>query len=128
LVLIASAAASFGSLLWLGDSSHGQLVAEPIVSSLTSWKANSLLPSIVAAAAGGLMLASLRDTYVVGPLMVLAVIPASGLVGVSVACGDLRLAGAALARAGVDVLFVLLMVAAVFAWKQKSKHKRPLLP
>jgi len=127
-VLILSAAGSFGLLLVLGETTHRQLIAEPIVSSLTSWHAHSLLPSIAAAAAGGLMIASLRDAYVVGPLMVLALIPAAGLAGVSLACGDLRLAGLALARTGVDMLFVLVLVAAVFAWKQKSKHQRPLLP
>jgi hypothetical protein len=127
-VLTASAAASFGLLLLLGETSHRQLLAEPIVSSLTSWHAHSLLPSVAAAAAGGLMIASLRDAYVVGPLMVLALVPAAGLAGVSLACGDLRLATTALARTGVDMFFVLVLVIGVFAWKQKTKHRRALLP
>jgi len=127
-VLILAAAAAFGLLVLLGEAKHAQLVAEPITTSLTSWNARSLLPSLVAAAAGGLMVASLRDAYVVGPLMVLALIPAGGLVGASLACGDLRLAGMALARTGVDMLFVVALVAAVFAWKQRSKHRRSLIP
>jgi hypothetical protein len=127
-VLILAACASFGLLRLLGEVTHHQLVTQPISTALTSWHARSLLPSITAAAAGGLMVASLRDTYVVGPLMILALIPAAGLVGAGLACGDLMLAGMALARSAVDMLFVIAMTAAVFAWKQKSKHRRPMLP
>jgi hypothetical protein len=127
-VLIVAAAAAFGALLLLGECTHEQLIAEPITKSLTSWHARSLIPSISAAAAGGLMVASLRDSYVVGPLMVLALIPAAGLAGASLACGDLSLFGTASARIGLDGMFVLVLSAAVFAWKQKSNHQRAILP
>jgi uncharacterized membrane protein len=77
---------------------------------------------------GVLMIASLRDTYVVGPLMVLVLIPGSALFGAAFATGDLGLAGHALARVALDMLFVFVLGCAVFFWKQKSKHQRPLLP
>lgn len=127
-VLILAALATFAALVSLGETTRAHLVAEPITSALTSWHARSLLPSMIAATAGGLMVASLRDSYVVGPLMVLALIPAAGLVGASLACGELALAGSALGRMALDMAFVPAMTAVVFAWKQRSKHRRSMLP
>jgi hypothetical protein len=71
------------------------------------------------------MVAALRDTYVVGPLMVLALIPAATLAGASLALGDFELAGKAATRGLLDIACVLLLVALIFFWKQRTKRRRP---
>jgi hypothetical protein len=126
-VLVGASALTFSALAALGEADHGHLV-QPFAHSLATFEAHALLPSVCAALAGGVMVASLRDTYVVGPLMVLALIPAASLVGAGVALGDFTLAARAGARGGLDVLFVLALVALVFYWKQLTKHRRSLLP
>jgi hypothetical protein len=127
-VLLVGAAATFALLAALDEAKHVQLLTNPFAKALTAYDVHSLLPSFCAAVAGGVMVASLRDTYVVGPLMVMALIPAAALVGASLAMGDFALAGKAAARAGLDMLAVILLVALVLAWKQRTKHRRSLLP
>ena len=81
-----------------------------------------------AAVAGILMVVSLRDLYVVGPLMVLVMISGVALVGAALARGEASLALAALERVGVDVALIVGLGAAVFAWKQRRFHRRRPLP
>jgi hypothetical protein len=126
--LIASAAAMYSLLLWLGEAHGDQLSAQEVVSALTSHSLHGLLPSVLASLAGGLMVASLRDTYVVGPLMILALIPAAGLVGACLAAADYDLALRASSRVLIDMLCVVAFVALVMLVKQLTKHKRAMLP
>jgi hypothetical protein len=126
--LIVAAAATYALLLGLGESSAEQLRSLDVVSALTSRSAHSLLPSVLASLAGGLMVASLRDTYVVGPLMILALIPAAGLVGAAGAAGELALAWRAGSRVLIDMACVTTLVALVMLVKQLTKHKRAILP
>jgi Domain of unknown function (DUF389) len=84
--------------------------------------------SACAAVAGVLMVVSLRDLYVVGPLMVLVMIPGVALMGAALAVGEWRIALEALTRVGVDMALVVALGAAVFAWKQRAFHRRRPLP
>jgi hypothetical protein len=80
--------------------------------------------SAAAAASGALMIVSLRDIYVVGPLMALVLIPSASFLGCSVVSGDWPVAARALRRLGVDAGFVVVASAAVFWFKQRTVHKR----
>jgi hypothetical protein len=83
-----------------------------------------LVISAAAAASGALMIVSLRDIYVVGPLMALVLIPSASFLGCSLATGDWAVAARALRRLGVDAGFVVVASAAVFWLKQHTVHKR----
>ncbi|HEY8923787.1 MAG TPA: DUF389 domain-containing protein [Polyangia bacterium] len=95
---------------------------------LARLEAAPIVTSACAAVAGVLMVVSLRDLYVVGPLMVLVLISGVALVGAALARGEGRLAVAALERVGVDVALIVGLGAGVFAWKQRRFHRRRPLP
>lgn len=95
---------------------------------LAQLQAVPIATSAAAAVAGVLMVVSLRDLYVVGPLMVLVMISGVALVGAALARGEGRLALAAAERVGVDVVLIVGLGAAVFAWKQRRFHRRRPLP
>jgi hypothetical protein len=84
--------------------------------------------SACAAVAGVIMVVSLRDLYVVGPLMVLVMIPGVALMGAALAVAEWRVALDALIRVGVDMALIVGLGAAVFAWKQRTFHRRRPLP
>jgi hypothetical protein len=104
------------------------VTAEPTLRALAQLDAVPILVSACAAVAGVLMVVSLRDLYVVGPLMVLVLISGVALVGASLAAGEPRVALGALARAGVDLVVVIVLGALVFTWKQRLFHRRRPLP
>ncbi len=128
LSLVGAAALAFAGLAWLGATSHGQLTGKPLLHTLTALDGVSLLPSVCAAVSGVLMVTSLRDAYVVGPLMVLVLISGGALSGAALAVGDYALAGRAAFRVAVDMTLVIVLGAGVFYWKQKTQHRRRLQP
>jgi multisubunit Na+/H+ antiporter MnhE subunit len=83
-----------------------------------------LVISAAAAAAGAQMIVSLRDIYVVGPLMALVLIPSASYLGCAIVSADWSVAARALRRLGVDAGFVVAASALVFWIKQRRVHKR----
>jgi len=83
-----------------------------------------LVISAAAAVSGVLMIVSLRDIYVVGPLMALVLIPSASFLGCAVVSGEWEIAGRALRRFGIDVGMVVAAAAFVFWLKQRTIHKR----
>jgi hypothetical protein len=122
--LIAAAALTTLLLAGLGEANDAHLRAQPILSSLTTFGARPLLTSACAAIAGAMMVVSLRDVYVVGPLIALVLIPGAALVGVALALHDTDLALRALTRIGADIALVIGFGIGVFFWKQKHIHRR----
>jgi hypothetical protein len=120
-----AAFATIAALSW-GDVGHTRdvLREQPVLSALIHFDAPPLLMSGAAAIAGVVMIVSLRDLYVVGPLMVLVLLPNITLVGAGLALRDGALALAALGRLGLDVLLVIVLGGAVFYWKQRAFHRR----
>jgi hypothetical protein len=107
---------------------QAKLLAQPVLRIFTHLEAGSLVTSGCAAVAGILMVVSLRDLYVVGPLMVLLPISGVSLIGAALALGQPRVAWGALGRVGVDFALIVALGAAVFYWKQHRFHRRrPLL-
>jgi len=68
--------------------------------------------------------ASLRDIYVVGPLMALVLIPSASFFGCALATGSWSIAAEALRRLAIDAAFVVAASAVIFWVKQRTVHKR----
>jgi hypothetical protein len=124
-VAIAGAFVTITALSW-GDVGHARdlVNGQRVLESLIHFSAQPLLTSGAAAIAGIVMIVSLRDLYVVGPLMVLVLLPNITLIGTGLALRDGALALAALRRLGLDVLLVVVLGGAVFYWKQRGFHRR----
>jgi hypothetical protein len=125
--LTAAAALTYLLLRATGHASLEEVRAQPVLEVLSGFGLEPLLMSACAAVAGVVMVVTLRDTYVVGALMLLVLIPGTALVGTAVAAGDGHLALAALGRVGLDVLFIVVLGAGVFFWKQRRIHRRGTL-
>jgi len=108
----------------LDGHAHATLLKQPVLRTLTEVHTTALLMSGAAAVAGIIMIVSLRDLYVVGPLIVLVLISNVSLTGAALALGEGRLALAALERAAIDAAAILVLGGGVFYWKQRGFHKR----
>jgi hypothetical protein len=121
-IAIASAGITFVALRAAGAGGRG-LEDRTVVELLTVHPA-TLVISAASAAAGGLMIVSLRDIYVVGPLMALVLIAAASFLGCALATGSWAVAALALRRLCIDASFVVAVSAVVFWLKQRTVHKR----
>jgi hypothetical protein len=101
-----------------------RITGQPVLGPLAHFDAAAVLASAAAAIAGILIVVSLRDLYVVGPLMVLVLIPGVALVGAALAIGEKSLALGALRRVGADLGLIIVLGAGVFYWKQRAFHRR----
>src|SRR5436190_6535710 len=107
-VVCAAAFLTMTALSWgHGGHAHATLRAQPVLQPLTHFGAAPLLMSGAAAIAGVVMVVSLRDLYVVGPLMVLVLLPNLTLIGGGLALRDLDLALAALRRLALDLALIV---------------------
>src|SRR3569832_528451 len=100
------------------------VMAQTVLKPFAHFETAPLLTSAAAAIAGVMMVVSLRDLYVVGPLMVLVAVSGVALAGAALAIGEPGLAGRALARVGGDLLMIVVLGGGVFYWKQRSFHRR----
>jgi len=100
------------------------IMAQPSLTAFTHYDPASLATSAAAAIAGIMMVVSLRDLYVVGPLMVLVAVSGVALAGAAVTIGQPALALRALGRVGVDLLLIVVLGGGVFYWKQRLFHRR----
>jgi hypothetical protein len=103
---------------------HEILMSQTTVRLLTHIEGVPVVASACAAVAGIIMVVSLRDLYVVGPLMVLVTISGVALTGAALAIGEPAVALGAIERVGVDMLLIVVLGAAVFFWKQRRFHRR----
>jgi hypothetical protein len=110
-------------LLHLGHP-HQAIMAQPVLKVLTHFEPAPLVTSAAAAVAGVMMVVSLRDLYVVGPLMVLVAVSGVALAGAAVAIGEGQLALRALGRVGIDLLMIVVLGGGIFYWKQRRFHRR----
>jgi hypothetical protein len=121
-------AAAFLVVLVLSRAGIGEartaLTSEAVRGPLTHIEPISTLASACAAVAGIMMVVSLRDLYIVGPLMVLVLISGIALAGGALAVGEPGIAWDAVERVAVDAILLLGLGAGVFYWKQRSFHRR----
>lgn len=75
-----------------------------------------------------MMVASLRDTFVVGPLIALLLVPGAAMIGTAIAVGRSDLTAQAAGRVAIEMGMVVVAGLAVFLWKQRRFHRRsPLM-
>jgi hypothetical protein len=90
----------------------------------TDISAPSVLVTLVASLAGGILTATRRSVLTAGLMIALALIPAATLVGMSLATGQFAAAGTAALRWLIDVGIVFAGTGAIFWLKQQSVHRR----
>ena len=123
-VLVAMAAATMAALVANGDSSAHALATNPEVQHLMHPGLPELLLAAAGALAGIVTLAAFRRSFQAGPLIAMAFIPASALIGAGLAVGRLDLAVEGLERFGADWGFIV-GLGAPFLWlKQRFVHRR----
>jgi hypothetical protein len=123
-VLCATAFLTMTVLSRADEHAHATLLSQHVLTPLTTLQLPPLIMSSAAAIAGIVMIVSLRDLYVVGPLMVLILISNTALTGAGLALGEFGLTLRALCRVGIDVLLIIVLGGGVFYWKQRGFHRR----
>lgn len=124
LTIAVVAAVVFAVLAALDPSARVRLAAQPALDGLSGLGLKPFLTTAAAALAGALIVASLRDLYVTGPLLALALIQNAALVSCALVSGASSLAARAGLRLGVDMAMVIAAGVLVFAWKQRRFHRR----
>lgn len=92
----------------------------------TSVSVPSTLTSLVAGAAGGLLVASMRSVLTSGVMIGLALVPSAALIGIGLVAADFDIARQALVRFGVEVALVFSLSLAVLACNRFWLHKRDM--
>jgi len=121
---IAIAAAGFTFVALRAAGATGKGLGDQTVIELLAVGPPTFVISAASAIAGGLMIVSLRDIYVVGPLMALVLISSASFFGCAVATGSWSIATQALRRLAIDAGFVVAASALVFWFKQRTVHRR----
>jgi hypothetical protein len=80
--------------------------------------------SACCAAAGAVMIASFRETVLAGPLIGLAIVPVTAIMGAAIAARSGELVLLAARRLSLDMSLVIALGLTVFWLKQKLRHKR----
>jgi len=122
-VTVLAAALTFLLLRALNPGVTAKLLSSS-TSALVAINAPTLLISAAAAVAGALMIVSLRDIYVVGSLIALALVPAAALLGCAAAAGEWHVVVRSLAVIGVDAGLIVAGSLLVFWLEQRFFHRR----
>ncbi|MBO0934001.1 DUF389 domain-containing protein [Fibrella aquatilis] len=123
-VLILCAGLSFWLMRLTGATTVADFINNPEVKSLSDPDMKQYLMSIGGAIAGGIIVASYRDSFIAGALMAMAFIHAAAMVGVSLVAGQWHYAVQGLERFGLDALFIVVGCYLVFGLKQVLVHNR----
>jgi hypothetical protein len=121
-VTVAAAVLVFLLLRALGSPGTDRVAPEVV--QLLGLDGATIVISLSSAMAGALMIVSLRDIYVIGSLIGLALVPATAAAGCAVVTGEWSVLGKALALVGIDAVFVLFGCAGIFWLEQHTVHRR----
>jgi hypothetical protein len=121
-VVTAAAALTFVVLRVIGHPGARQI--SPEVVELLALDSATVVVSIAAAIAGALMIVSLRDVYVVGSLIGLALVPAAAAAACAMVTAEWAVVAKAFALIGLDAALVILCGGAVFWLEQTRVHRR----
>lgn len=123
-VLILFAFLAMGILHWTGSVEEAEFVKNTEVENLSHPKSKEYLVPLFSGIAGMVMIAAYRRNVIAGPLIGLVLIPASAMIGASLAFGRTDYALEALERLLIDAAIVVVSGLAVFTVKQILLHKR----
>jgi uncharacterized membrane protein len=105
-----------------GESSY--LPSGVLVNYWTTIKPTTVLVSIVASAAGGLIILANKSVLTAGVMIALALVPSISLTGMAIATGEPGIAWDAFTRFLLDFFSVLIVTAIVIIIKKQTVHKR----
>jgi hypothetical protein len=127
-IMVLSGAVSYLLLQWLGAVDRGSLVSSEAVKTVVDPTAADWVLSGGGAIAGLLIISAFRDTMIPGPLIALALVPATALIGAALAAGEFVMAAEALRRLAVDMMLVIVLGGAIVVGKQHLVHgnRRPM--
>jgi len=126
-VLIGAAWLTMEGLLWAGETTPAELAGNSEVQNLMAPKLKELLVSGGGALAGVVMLAAFRRSFMAGPLIAQAIIPAAALIGAGLATSQVPLAWAGAVRFGLDWVGIVGFGLLLFGLKQLAVHRRRTL-
>lgn len=126
-VVILGALATFLALQWLGVTNADEFVKNPEVEAIVNPTGKNFTVSLCGTLAGCVIVAAYRRSVIAGALIAIVTITASAMVGVSLACGRLELAGRGLERLGIDVALIIASGLVVFGTKQFFRQRKPLV-
>jgi uncharacterized membrane protein len=121
---VAAAAAALTFLLLRAMGNSGTRRISPEVVELLGLDSVMVVISVAAAIAGALMIVSLRDVYVIGSLVALALVPAIAAAACAAVTGEWSIVLKALALVVLDGALVILCGGAVFWLEQARVHRR----
>lgn len=107
-----------------GTSSY--LPAGVLIEYWTSITATSLLVSVFAAVAGGIIIMTNKSLLTAGVMVALALIPSATIIGLSLLEAEFAMMGSACIRLLLELAIVAIFTGAVFLWKKKTTHKRDM--
>lgn len=113
-----------GQELFPGTSSY--LTRGVLVDYWTTITVTSILVSVVAAIAGGIVIMTNRSVLTAGVMIALALVPAASIIGMGLVEGNMDVAGKAGMRLGIEIGIVALFSACVFFWKKYTTHRRKM--
>lgn len=113
-----------GQELFPGTDSY--LTRGVLVDYWTTITVTSILVSVVAAIAGGIVIMTNRSVLTAGVMIALALVPAASIFGMGLVEGDIIVAGKAGMRLGIEMSIVALFSALVFFWKRSTTHRRKM--
>lgn len=123
-LLMVLAGLAFWIMHQTGGTSLEGFTANSEVKNLVKPTTRELLMSLGGALAGGVMVASYRESFIAGALMALAFIHAAAMVGVGIASGEWQYAMQGFERFALDTALIVGGCWLVFALKQAFVHKR----
>lgn len=124
LTLIIWAGLAFWLMRLYGATTVAEFTGNPEVESLSAPGAKQFLLSLGGALAGGIIVASYRESFIAGAMMALASIHSAAMIGISIATGEWGLAWQGTERLGLDVVLVIGSCYLVFSLKQRFVHRR----
>ena len=89
-----------------------------------SFSATSIIVSIFASFAGGIIIMTNKSILTAGVMVALALIPTATLVGMWMFEGNYKFAGIAFLRLLLEIAIVAFFTTSVFLWKKLTTHKR----
>jgi len=122
--LIAGAFLAMGLMSWTGSVDEAEFIKNSEVENLSHPKLKEFLVPLFSGVAGMIMIAAYRRNVIAGPLIGLVLIPASAMIGASLAFGKMDYAWEATERFLIDAAIVIGTGLTVFFIKQIIQHQR----
>ena len=129
-VLILGAVAGAFMIRFLGKDllpgSSTYLSAGALVEYWSTITATSVIVSIFASLAGGIIIMSNKSLLTAGVMVALALIPSASLTGMALVEGKYQLAANAALRLFMEIGIVAIFTGVIFLWKRLTTHKRSM--